>query len=66
LRVYNSNKTREDVAVKLNGKIQKAELTDLKEEFVQELDINENTIKLVIPANKIYTIKFTLTHIGAL
>ena len=60
MRVYNSNTTSEDATIKWNTNLRKAELTDLKEETIKELELQNNAVKLTIPANKIYTIKLTL------
>lgn len=60
MRLYNPSGKAEKVTVKWCKGIQKAAALDLKEDVLEELKADGNKVSVTIPANKIYTIKFTL------
>lgn len=60
MRLYNPSKNEEKVDIKWCKSIITAELIDLKEEKIESLAVKDNVVSVMIPSNKIYTIKLVI------
>lgn len=58
MRLYNPSKIEQQTDVSWYRKIASAELLDLKEERLEVLQSQGNTVSITVPGNKIYTVLF--------